>query len=547
MSAPLTKEQYQKIKAFLADKIARLRLFWILDKDGNMRRFEPNQAQCEFAVGLEEHTRHLVLKARQLGISTFTELWMLAELMFTANYKAAIVDKTQDDGDEKIDKMRFAYEHLDYVPENPTPLDLELAAIGRMIKEYHGELVGKKANDGKPCVVSNTGVLRFTRNGSVVRARVTYRGGTIQMLHVSELGRISMREPKRAKEIVKGSFNSVGKNCTIVCESTHEGGKTGTHYEQVVAAMDNIGKPLTKLHFRFWFFAWWQDKGYVLDEEQDISREDAEYFASIEKQCGITLRPEQKWWYVSMKQTQRSMMRQEYPSVPDEALSPIMDGTIFAREIMALRESGNLTRVFEPERHLPIYTAWDLGYSDFTSIWWFQPTGDGRWLVLDCYTANRLRQEHYISILREHDAMWGHCAVVYLPHDGDSHNNVGGTYAEGMRKAGYTVKRVPRTNDPWVSVDNTRELLRSCIFHKRCSEQTRVGVKTYDSGVGYLQNYHTDNDRTICHDENSHASDAFRTFADAIIRGLVAPHRGYDKLSIGRLSKQSSTVTDYLD
>ena len=123
MSAPLTQEQYQRVQAFLADKIARMSLFWILDKDGNRRRFVPNQAQREFAAGLEEHTRHLVLKARQLGISTFTELWMLGELMFNANYTAAIVDKTQDDGDEKIDKMRFAYEHLDHVPEDPTQRD----------------------------------------------------------------------------------------------------------------------------------------------------------------------------------------------------------------------------------------------------------------------------------------------------------------------------------------------------------------------------------------------------------------------------------------
>ncbi|MGN0869454.1 MAG: hypothetical protein ACI4O9_08045 [Akkermansia sp.] len=521
-------------------------LFWILDKDGNLRRFEPNAAQREFAAGLQEHTRHLVLKARQLGISTFTELWMLGELLFRANFKAAIVDKTQDDGDEKIDKMRFAYEHLDYLPENPSARDVELAAIGRMIKEYHGDLVGKKPSDGRPCVVSRTGVLQFCRTGSVVRARVTYRGGTIQMLHVSELGRISVREPKRAREIVTGSFNSAGKNCSIVCESTHEGGKSGTHYEQVVAAMDNIGKPLSNVHFRFWFFPWWQDAGYVLDAPQEIGREDAEYFAAIERQCGMSLREEQKWWYVSMKQTQRSMMRQEYPSVPDEALSPVMDGTIFAREIMALRESGNLTRSFEPERHLPIYTAWDLGFSDFTSIWWFQPTGDGRWLVLDCYTANRLRQEHYIGVMREHDALWGHCAVVYLPHDGESHNNLGLSFADGMRRAGYTVRRVPRTSDAWLSVDNARELLRSCIFHRRCSEQTRVGVKVYDSGVGYLQNYHTDNDRSICHDESSHASDAFRTFADAVARGLVAPHRGYEVRSAkpGRLDR---VVEDYLN
>lgn len=543
----LTEQQGRRVQAFLEDEIARLSLFWILDKEGRMQRFSPNFAQLALADGMRRHTRHHVLKARQLGISTFTELYGLGKLLFSTHFNMAIVDKTQKDGDKKIDKMRFAYEHLDYLPENPTPRDLELAEIGRMLKEHHGPLVKKELPNGAPCVVSNAGMLRFVRYKCTVTAGVTYRGDTLQLLHVSELGHISVKEPKRAAEIVTGTYNSVGKSGTIISESTHEGGKYGTHYEQVIAAMDNNGKLLTPLHFRFWFFAWFQDTGYVLDAEQPTTREDNEYFESIERQCGVTLTHQQRWWYVSMKKTQGALMRQEYPSTPDEALTPIMDGSLFGHEIIALREAGNLTRSFEPDKNRPIYTAWDLGYADFTSIWWFQPTGDGRWLVLDNYTANRMKQAHYIDVLREHDARWGRCALVYLPHDGDNHDRLGDTYADGMRKAGYSVRNVPRTTHIWQSIENARDLLRSCIFHARCSEQTRVGVKVYDSGIGYLSNYRTENERSVLHDEASHAADAFRTFADAVALGLVAPNRGFDIGQGGKLGKISSTVTDYLD
>ncbi len=545
MLPPLSPDQYARIKAFLSDEEARLSLFWILDKDGKMRRFTPNHAQRALGKGLRDHTRHLVLKARQLGISTYSAMYALAKMLFCRNYKAAIIDKTQEDGDEKIDKMRFAYEHLDYLPENPTPKDLELAQIGRMLKEYHGPLTNKATAD-KRCVVSKNCVLGFLRNASAIRARVTYRGGTIQFLHVSELGHISVKEPKRAREVVTGSYNSAGKNCTIIAESTHEGGKEGVHYEQVLAAMDNIGKPLTKVHFKFWFFPWFLDPGYVIEEPQELTQADKEYFAAIEHACHITLTPQQKNWYVSMQQTQRSLMRQEYPSTPDEALSPIMDGTIYAKQIMMLRENGNLTQSFEPDRRYPIYTAWDIGYSDFTSIWWFQPTGDGRWLVLDNYTANREMQQHYIDILREHDAQWGHCACCYLPHDGGSHNATGTTYADGLRKAGYTVRPVRRTTALWEGIDNTRDLLRNCIFHKRCSEPTRVGVKNYLSGVEFLSLYRTENERTPLHDDSSHAADAFRTFADAIEKGLVAPNRSYTTTRTTR-PRLDSVVEAYLD
>ena len=48
------------------------------------------------------------------------------------------------------------------------------------------------------------------------------------------------------------------------------------------------------------------------------------------------------------------------------------------------------------------------------------------------------------------------------------------------------------------------------------------------------------------HDDSSHAADAFRTFADAIERGLVSPNRGYESHS-GRLGRMDRVVEDYLD
>lgn len=75
----------------------------------------------------------------------------------------------------------------------------------------------------------------------------------MQLLHVSELGYIAAHDPVRATEIITGSLNTVGKNCRIYMESTHEGGKYGINYEQIIGAMDMIGKPLSLLDFKFYF------------------------------------------------------------------------------------------------------------------------------------------------------------------------------------------------------------------------------------------------------------------------------------------------------
>ena len=87
MGAPLTVEQFRRVQAFLADEEARLSLFWILDKDGKMRRFAPNMAQRALGRGLKEHTRHLVLKARQLGISTYSAMYALAKMLFLMEWE----------------------------------------------------------------------------------------------------------------------------------------------------------------------------------------------------------------------------------------------------------------------------------------------------------------------------------------------------------------------------------------------------------------------------------------------------------------------------
>ena len=59
-------------------------------------------------------------------------------------------------------------------------------------------------------------------NGSSIRVSTSYRGGTLQRLHVSEFGKICRQFPHKAKEIVTGAFEAVGIGNQITLESTAE-------------------------------------------------------------------------------------------------------------------------------------------------------------------------------------------------------------------------------------------------------------------------------------------------------------------------------------
>ena len=99
----------------LQDPLWRLRnLYWIENKSGRVRRFRMNAAQQRLHANL--WYRNVVLKARQLGISTYVAMLMLDSCLFTPNFHAGIIDKTLPDAEQKLEKIRFAWEHLDYLP-----------------------------------------------------------------------------------------------------------------------------------------------------------------------------------------------------------------------------------------------------------------------------------------------------------------------------------------------------------------------------------------------------------------------------------------------
>jgi len=156
----------------------------------------------------------------------------------------------------------------------------------------------------------------------------------------------------------------------------------------------------------------------------------------------------------------------------------------------------------------PVDTAWDIGVSDATAVWFVQVVGR-EVHVVDYYENAGEGFEHYWGVLREKGYRYGrHLAPHDLAHrewlgEGESRQ------VAIAQRYGVVFEVVPqhRVMD---GIAQTRVFLGRCWFDEaRCAE----GITRLD---GYRKAW---NERLGCwhdhplHDEHSHGSDALRTRA----------------------------------
>ena len=487
-------------------------LHTVRDEKARLVPFVPRKEQTEFYAS--KHLRNFVLKARKLGLSTLVALDSLDACIFTPGTFAAIVDRSEAEACGKLDMARCSWENMDKHP------DERVAVVGRLIK----------AN--LKLVADSDREMRFS-NGSKFEAGVSLRGGTPTRLHVSELGYIARHDRKRAEEIKTGSINAVPASGEVTIETTHEGGKVGISYEFARLAMDATARGISNsLDWRFHFFPWFDHPSYRIDPSKTrFEPRIIEYFRQLEAEHGIKLTADRMAWYQVKFAEQREAMYREFPSTPEEAFRAMVSGAIYP-QMMNLRASGRI-KDFSHDPKAPLFAAWDIGISDYTSIWLVQVSGR-ELLWLAWYEGEGAGVGHYAEVIRSWERMFSkRIACHYLPHDANQRERgTGKTYADHLREAGFashTIKVVPRCPDIWQGINDLRDLLPRSWFHTRCDEArvSKSGVEKL-SGVACLESYHT---QTIgasgvvreapCHDETSHTADAARTFAEALARGMV--------------------------
>lgn len=444
----LSPEERTKLLTCLKSRRWRLNnLYKIKDKAGNVIPFRLNATQTLLDASV--HNRQLTLKSRQHGITTYWCIRALDTCLFRSNTKAGIVAHKKEDAEAFFrDKIMFAYNNLPGW----------LKAI-RPIRRK-----------------DNTGELEF-ENGSQIVVSVSHRGGTLQLLHVSEYGPMCSMFPDRAQEVKSGAIPAASDPESIVSIESTAYGAFGDFYTLASESMSmdrqvRAGTAhLTPLDFAFQFFAWWQDPINTIDPTGvDIPSELADYFTDVEAKTGTRLLPPQRAWYAKTAKVQSDKMKREHPSFPDEAFHQAIEGSIYGRLIAAMEVGGRIVDLpILPG--IPVNTFWDIGRNDSTCILFHQQVGPWHHFI-DFYENHLEQVAHYARVLRERGYLYGR---HYLPHDGAVTEWAGSGNETRLQKLQRlidgTVVKVERITEIGEGIEMVRSALPLARFDKvRCGE-----------------------------------------------------------------------------
>lgn len=480
------KDDKEEVKKYLGDQLWRLNnLYWITDERGEKFKFKLNDIQEDFFKNM--WYLNVILKARQLGFSTFILLFLLDNCLFRRNIRAGIIAHSLDDATVLFkDKIKFAYDHL---------------------PKWLVEILATNKNSSKELVFSNN---------SSIRVGTSMRSSTLNYLHVSELGKISRKYPEKSEEIKTGALNTVHAGQFIFLESTAEG-RDGLFFQICQEAQRKVGK-LTPLDFKFFFYPWYIDKRYVADPNLVVlTSEEIKYFEDLKNNHSIELSAEQKAWYVLKWHTQQlgvnDKMRQEYPSTPKEAFEKKLSGSYYGEIIARLRNEKHITDiVYDPS--LPVNTYWDLGRNDTNAIWFVQFFGGKQYRCIDYYENNGESLHHYAKVLKDKGYIYGE---HFLPHDvavTDISQQENKSRQEVLEDLGVRpLNIVPKIGDIGEGVDMTRNILPLTWFDESKCDKGLKALEAYqkewdDKGGTYK-------DRPRKHFWANHAADAFRQLAQS--------------------------------
>jgi hypothetical protein len=246
---------------------------------------------------------------------------------------------------------------------------------------------------------------------------------------------------------------------------------------------------------------------------------------------------------------ERSELMQERGAQDGEAIydqeymtswSAALPGAYYARDIDKIDRAGHITKVpYNPAKQ--VHTAWDLGASDQTVIWFVQWTGAG-WAFIDYEAGSGMGPGWYWNRIRgiaetdeDKERLKHRRAYNFgehlVPHDA-AHERLGiGTMeavsiAASMRILGMkNVRVVPRTASVANDINECRKMLPISYFD---AERCLTGI---DALRSYRREWDEKNktykDRPL-HDWASNPADGFRTFAIGKPRDVEAFYEDED-------------------
>jgi len=197
-----------------------------------------------------------------------------------------------------------------------------------------------------------------------------------------------------------------------------------------------------------------------------------------------------------------TMARQEFLN---EAVSQV-ENSYYGQELSLLRGEGRFGDV--PVGSGPVFTFWDLGTADSTSIV-FAHVVDGKPIVIDYHESSGRKIEDYATVLSSRGYRYG---GHFAPHD-VSKRMLFGDLVTKAKDVGIDFRRVPKTNNVLADIEICRRKLKHTYISDRCEDL-----------MDHLDNYREGSSGRPHHDAHSHGADALRTMMMAIDLNLVTPY-----------------------
>ena len=203
----------------------------------------------------------------------------------------------------------------------------------------------------------------------------------------------------------------------------------------------------------------------------------------------------------------KSMSQDQYLQEFECDFESAILGAFYGKEMRQLTDQGRVTDV----RHDPmfkVHTAWDLGYSDDTAIWFFQVI-HGEIRLLDYHYSNGQPVAFYAGVIESREVERGYdYGYHYLPHDARAK-----TLASNRSVIEQLGDKIPMKSLRIVpnlglqdGIQASRLALTRAWFDHKCAD-----------GIECLRQYQReyDEDKKVFrdkprHDWTSHGADAFR-------------------------------------
>lgn len=244
----------------------------ILNKRGELMPLRWNKAQAHFHAN--RTGRDLVLKARQLGFSTYVQGETFRRAVTGTRSSMTLAHDAETTGKLRIMADRF-WENCKFNDTQPA-------------RKYANASLTTYPEFDSTVSIATAGNLEVGR------------GGTYTDFHGSEVAFW-----KDAEKIIVGAMQ--GGDPDVILESTPNGAQ-GYFYERAMDALRGDG--VWRLHF----YSWWWDADYRIPLEEGERLEYTEEENKLVTDNGLT--PEQIKWRRNKVKELRDKFRQEYPEDP---------------------------------------------------------------------------------------------------------------------------------------------------------------------------------------------------------------------------------------